>query len=144
MKTTEQADKEAASAISFLKISMIAMDTYKNKKSKKNKMTEAQLKVILERAFAERDQPVQDIKFEPAELEYDSDLDVSLIPFKRSKSSEAPSMLTASKVSTSGSVSISIRIPSHVVNAFKAMALEKCVGYQTLMNRQLRLVLAGS
>ena len=117
---------------------------FRQNKSKMTTLTEVDLIAILDRALATADLPMPDIEFDPAELEYDPDIDVYPVPSKPSKPSEEPSVLKPSKVSSSGSVSISIRVPVPVVNAFKAMALKKCVGYQTLINRQLRSVLTGS
>lgn len=48
----------------------------------------------------------------------------------------------ASATSSSMSTSITIRIPGDVLNGAKAKAKQACIGYQTWINRQLRIALA--
>jgi hypothetical protein len=144
MTTSRQTDEVSSSVNAYLKVSECVMQTFRKNKSKMKNLTEGELSDVLQRGLALVDQPLQDIGFDPAELDYDPDADFYPVPSKPCKPSEATSVLTPSKVSSSGSVSITIRVPTPVVNGFKAMALEKCVGHQTLMNRQLRSVLKGS
>ena len=54
MTITEQVDKSVIDANIFLKISEIMIDTVRKNKSKLKNLTEAELKVILERAFCRR------------------------------------------------------------------------------------------
>ena len=141
MTITEKADKADKAAIDaniFLKISEIMINTVRKNKSKLKNLTEAQLRVILERASAAEDQPLAEIEFMPEELNYDIDLNSILSTTFAARTTPAPVTTM-----TPGSKRITIRIPGDVLAQYKEKAKAMCIPYQRLINRKLRAALAG-
>lgn len=122
------------------KVTDLVLLAYRKNKSKMKTLTESDLVAILERSLGAADQPFQEIEFDPAELEYDPDLDLRPTPPKTAHGRSTPA---PAKVKSSGSVPITIRIPPIVLAAFKEKAREMRVPYQTLMKRELGWAVSG-
>jgi len=112
--------------------------TVRKNKSKLKNLTEAELKVILERASAAENQPPAEIEFKPEELNYEIDLNAVLDATFASRTTPAPVTTV-----TMGSKRITIRIPGDVLAQYKEKARALCIPYQRLINRKLRAALAG-
>ena len=101
----------------------------------KTRLSEDELNAILTRAIAAAEIPLEDLTFDPMDLDFDIVLDdISTTPaFTTSKavrSCKAP-------LPMSGTTPICIRLPNRVINAFKLEADKKGTRYQTLINRTL-------
>ena len=75
-------------------------------------------------------------------LDYNIDDNPPVRTAKKVRKAPAPAPAPVPATSLSGTQLIGIRIPKVVVAAFKAWAKEMGVPYQTLMNRELRLISA--
>ncbi len=138
MTIIEQVDSAASETNISHKISTIMIEAFRKNKSKLKNLTEAQLRVILERASAVEDQPPAEIEFMPEELNYEIDLNSIL-----STTLSAPSAPAPVTTMTLGSKRITIRIPGDVLAQYKEKVRAMCIPYQRLINRKLRAALAG-
>lgn len=89
-------------------------------------------------------------EFEKMNEEFDAEMEIIFreeLDFKPDDLSVAPQVKRdrprpASATSSSRSAHITMRIPGDVLDGAKAKAQQTCIGYQTWINRQLRIALA--
>ncbi len=146
MKSNESTKASGASGASgadiavTLNLSELVQETIQASRSRQGTITEHDLSSILGKVLAAADQPLPDLEFDLAELEYDPVTDLSSIPSRTADEGSSPS--ASSPTTSTKSRPITIRVPVTVLAAFKAMAQDKRVAYQTLINRKLRLGLS--
>ena len=110
--------------------------------ARKKKLTPEEFLALLPRILAAGDAPIEEIEFEPSELDFDL-IDVDLDESHTIVFSSTPPAAPAAKypempVSMYKSHPILIRVPERVILAFKHEAKRTRGHYQTLMNKSLK------
>ena len=104
----------------------------------KRRLSEDELSAILTRAIAAAEIPLEDLTFDPMDLDFDFDIvldDISTTPaFTTSKAVRS----YKAALPLSGTHPICIRVPARVIKAFRVQADKTGSHYQTLMNRALQ------
>lgn len=108
---------------------------------RKTKLSEAQFFALLERALAEADEPLAEIDFDAEE--FNVNIDVDDLPPLPAYAPGKPVGAAANVRPLAGTRPISIRLPAHLIHAFRVQAGKVGGGYQTLMNRVLREAASG-
>ena len=106
----------------------------------KRRLSEDELSAILTRAIAAAEIPLEDLTFDPMDLDFDFDFDIVLDDI-----STTPAFTTSKAVRSykaalplSGTHPICIRVPARIIKAFRVQADKTGARHQTLMIRALQ------
>ena len=104
----------------------------------KRRLSEDELSAILTRAIAAAEIPLEDLTFDPMDLDFDFDIvldDISTTPaFTTSKAVRS----YKAALPLSGTHPICIRVPARIIKAFRVQADKTGARHQTLMIRALQ------